>query len=59
MADAQMAELQAGLGRTRARLPPECNRILYVRNLPYKVHTSIYTETHGKTQEEKQQQVSQ
>ncbi|KAJ8948200.1 hypothetical protein NQ318_010476 [Aromia moschata] len=28
---------RAGLGKVRVRLPPEINRILYVRNLPYKI----------------------
>ena len=36
--------MNAASARGAARLPPEVNRILYVRNLPYKTEESLSTE---------------
>ena len=36
--------MNAASARGAARLPPEVNRILYVRNLPYKTEEALSTE---------------
>ena len=36
--------MNAAAARGAARLPPEVNRILYVRNLPYKTEEALSTE---------------
>ena len=36
--------MNAASARRAARLPPEVNRILYVRNLPYKTEEALSTE---------------
>ena len=47
--DAQMAEnLSAGFRGGRSKLPPEVNRILYVRNLPYKITAEDMYDIFGK-----------
>merc|ERR1719164_206839 len=42
------AEGGAAVGRRNVRLPPEVNRILYVRNLPYKISADELYDIFGK-----------
>lgn len=48
MATPLRAGLGGGAGGRSNRLPPEVNRILYVKNLPYKITSEEMYEIFGK-----------